>query len=144
MISKASKKTVDKLKKDHKQLWNRLGFQKEVLLWCDPCCDPHVRSVQEEPILAMNDCRLDINTKLTDEDKKYENVYFESYDKSFVPGLAVMSSRQIEVGEEIAVDYSNFYSTQMQQTINFEQMQNYVETLTAMHAMQRASLSSCL
>ena len=110
-------------------------MKKRVILWIDPICDPQVIDVNSEFMLAINDCRNDIaQRRKTTDDKKRENVYFESFQRNFWPYIAVITNRCLQKGEEICVYYSHVYSHLIQENPSWDEMQAFVEELTETHA----------
>ena len=119
-----------------KNAWKRHKFGASVKLKCDPVCDAQVTNIQEEHILAINDCRDDINTLRTRADRVRENVYFEEFERNRWPYIAVITSRNIDKGEEICVHYGFDYSHQIpsDEEYTWEDACRWFSALTDIHS----------
>lgn len=114
--------------------WRRYGWNKTVILRCDPLCDASVKDIEKEVVLMFNDCRNNINAAATVDDKHRENAHFETFQRNFWPYIAVVTDREIVKEEEVCICYSNEYASVSHESIDwFEDVCKYTEHLTKLH-----------
>ena len=117
--------------------WNTWNFPDKLTLTADPLCDLAMVHLETEHILAINDCRNNIQLReKTATDRRRENVFFESFERNFWPYVAVITSKDIIKNAEICVYYGEDYGNCLQSTCDWEQMCDYVAQLSQLHTRQ--------
>eukprot|EP01084_Bolivina_argentea_P111220 198517_1 len=87
--------------------------------------DPMAGGFKKYPLIFINDCRKNIRLALTNEDKQYQNCAFLDARIYGWPCAFIVTIRDIDIGEELLLDYGEDYGKIVMENKRWNQIINH-------------------